>query len=605
MAEKPFSIFVSSTFTDLKEYREGAVRIIRNLRNHANDMIDWPADERTPQSLSQDQLRKADLVILILAHRYGTIPQGENRSITEIEFDTAVDTAKPILAFFVNDEYPWLPGRFDVENYEKLRAFKRKVAQHCTPQYFTTPESLATLIFQSILGFDTRYGRGPGVAESGILPVVRRSKELDTQADLLLCIGYAEDGLPLVLDISRSDSLEDLVTGNERTNQYRQAWEREARKQWVERGIYEIERLPQSVRCFITRKPIADLFPYTLFSHVLSSPLNALTIRLEQKHAAMPGQKRCLGISLSSTETYVIDRLSENQVVCVRDFVFESLNTFQQWEYQFESSNREAGQGTGATYAQDLKWEFRKDVGGQSALRIHFKVRRSHVARAITELAKQISADHHQHQLVHGDLKPQNCLVSTQGIIPIDSLRLHVGEMSSAFTSVWSAPEQITGQPVSLATDIYPLGLMLARLLSAKLSGEIVTYQLVSTIGDIHSVAIVRNPRVLILDDSDEKGKRAWAEVLGKCLRFDQAERYRDAKEFAAVLENLLSDYPISGSLSFELERGELQMLQVDGEETVCRVLRDKPHGNQMKCVVCNAVNRSTARFCSQCGSRF
>ncbi len=58
---KALKIFVSSTFLDLKEYREAARASILGLKNHANDMIYWPADERDPEKLSLAELGSSEL----------------------------------------------------------------------------------------------------------------------------------------------------------------------------------------------------------------------------------------------------------------------------------------------------------------------------------------------------------------------------------------------------------------------------------------------------------------------------------------------------------------------------------------------------------------
>lgn len=48
----------------------------------------------------------ADVYVLVLGHRYGTVPDGETRSITEMEYDRAVELDKPRIVFFLHEDHP-------------------------------------------------------------------------------------------------------------------------------------------------------------------------------------------------------------------------------------------------------------------------------------------------------------------------------------------------------------------------------------------------------------------------------------------------------------------------------------------------------------------
>jgi eukaryotic-like serine/threonine-protein kinase len=85
----------------------------------------------------------------------------------------------------------------------------------------------------------------------------------------------------------------------------------------------------------------------------------------------------------------------------------------------------------------------------------------------------------HRNLVIHRDLKPDNILVSAEGKVKLldfgiaklldASASAHSADTTIApFTPDYAAPEQLSGQPVSTATDIYALGVLLFELLTGE-----------------------------------------------------------------------------------------------------------------------------------------
>jgi serine/threonine-protein kinase len=116
-------------------------------------------------------------------------------------------------------------------------------------------------------------------------------------------------------------------------------------------------------------------------------------------------------------------------------------------------------------------------VEGENLKELVIRSGRLPVQRAL-ELALAVAdglAFAHNHGLVHRDVKPQNVLLNTEGEVKVTDFgiarSLHVDQGVTQTGTVlgtgeYLAPEQASGKPVSPATDVYSLGVVLWELLA-------------------------------------------------------------------------------------------------------------------------------------------
>ncbi|TKB89607.1 MAG: DUF4062 domain-containing protein [Nitrospira sp.] len=107
-----YKAFVSSTFEDLKDHRAHVIRSLRRAGFVVDPMEEWPADSEEPKRFSQDRLHGCDLCVLLVGFRRGYVPDGETRSITQMEYDAAVKQGVDIVPFMLLEDAPW-PRKFD------------------------------------------------------------------------------------------------------------------------------------------------------------------------------------------------------------------------------------------------------------------------------------------------------------------------------------------------------------------------------------------------------------------------------------------------------------------------------------------------------------
>ena len=108
--------FISSTFEDLKEYRRHTINYLKELTAEKTSEIGameyFAASEYTSKEVCLAELESSDIVIGIYGSRFGWEEKSTGRSMTEIEFDKAVELGKPILGFVTYKEKEEKQQRF-------------------------------------------------------------------------------------------------------------------------------------------------------------------------------------------------------------------------------------------------------------------------------------------------------------------------------------------------------------------------------------------------------------------------------------------------------------------------------------------------------------
>ena len=137
----------------------------------------------------------------------------------------------------------------------------------------------------------------------------------------------------------------------------------------------------------------------------------------------------------------------------------------------------------------------------------------------------------HKKNLIHRDIKPQNILVSDDGVYKLadfGSVRRMTGASSAlSMKGTWGyiAPEVYSGSPADSRMDIYSLGIVMYKLLSK------------------HDLPEIRTPGIE-LDALPPNISSQLTSVVMKACEFHSDKRWRSAEEMLAAFNTLPKNHP-------------------------------------------------------------
>ena len=148
---KRYQVFISSTFTDLKDERIEVLQTLMTMNVIPAGMEYFSATGMTSEEYIKTVIDVSDFYILIIAGRYGSVTD-QNISYTELEYDYAIEKNITVIAFLHED-----PDSLSVKRTEsapklkkRLSEFREKVQKKHNIQQWNTPTDLATKISTSL-----------------------------------------------------------------------------------------------------------------------------------------------------------------------------------------------------------------------------------------------------------------------------------------------------------------------------------------------------------------------------------------------------------------------------------------------------------------------
>jgi serine/threonine protein kinase len=191
----------------------------------------------------------------------------------------------------------------------------------------------------------------------------------------------------------------------------------------------------------------------------------------------------------------------------------------------------------------------------------------------------------HQHLIIHRDIKPGNILVNAEGVPKLLDFGiakiLESSEVSNQpgqtlslvrlLTLEYASPEQIKGEPITTASDVYSLGVVLYELLTGRAPYNVPTHTpheisraVCETEPEKPSTAVLRQQvtanegeRMPVDDSAETATREGSAEKLSKrlsgdldnivlmALRKEPQRRYASIEQFAQDIRRHLDHLPV------------------------------------------------------------
>jgi tetratricopeptide (TPR) repeat protein len=156
MTEQPLvrRVMISSTAVDLPDHRRQAREACERMSMLPLVMEQMPSSPDDALTLSRKYVDGADFYLGIFAFRYGFVPDGHDKSITELEYERAVQRGIPIFIYIADNDHVFSAAHIETGlGATKLQTLRERLRKAHVVRTFKTAEELRTEIIISLAAY--------------------------------------------------------------------------------------------------------------------------------------------------------------------------------------------------------------------------------------------------------------------------------------------------------------------------------------------------------------------------------------------------------------------------------------------------------------------
>jgi len=139
------TVFISSTFVDLKEERKKVWESLEKFDVTVKGMEQFGARKSNPLSTCISEVVQSDIYVGIIGMRYGSEEPNSGKSYSQLEYEKAIEQNIEILIYLIDEENSTVtPNLIQFDKIQKLNNFKAILKDKHTVDTFSNSQDLVT-----------------------------------------------------------------------------------------------------------------------------------------------------------------------------------------------------------------------------------------------------------------------------------------------------------------------------------------------------------------------------------------------------------------------------------------------------------------------------